>query len=85
LVAVGYENLNQFGDAAKEYEAAADAARFDADRDLARANAARAYQAGGQREPAIKIWQDIIKNPNSPAAAEGHVRLGELTATPMKV
>jgi len=85
LIAAGYEDLDQFANAAKEYEAAAGAARFDADRDVARANAARAYQAAGQREPAIKIWQDLIKNPNSPAATEGHVRLGELTAAPMKV
>ena len=85
LTAVGYENLNQFVEAAKEYEAAAGVARFDADRDVAKASAARAYQAAGQREPAIKLWQELIKNPNSPAATEGHVRLGELTATQIKV
>jgi predicted negative regulator of RcsB-dependent stress response len=85
LTAVGYEGLGKSVEAAKEHEAAASAARFDSDRDAAKASAARAYQAGGKREEAIKIWQELAKDPDAPAAAEARVRLGELTATPMKV
>jgi predicted negative regulator of RcsB-dependent stress response len=84
LAAVGYQDFGKPLDAAKEYEAAAKAARFDADRDLARADAASAYQAAGKRDEALKIWTDLAKDTKSPAAAEARVRLGELEATPAK-
>jgi predicted negative regulator of RcsB-dependent stress response len=84
LIAVGYLELGKSLEAAKEYETAAKVARFDADRDLANADAASAYQAAGKRESAIKIWTKLAQDPKSPAAAEARVRLGELEAQVVK-
>jgi predicted negative regulator of RcsB-dependent stress response len=84
LIAVGYLQLGKPLEAAKEYETAAKGARFDADRDLSNADAASAYQAAGKRDEALKIWTELAKNPQSPAAAEARVRIGELEAAPAK-
>jgi tetratricopeptide (TPR) repeat protein len=84
LVASGYEGLNRWAEAAKEYEAAADVARFDADKASARAMAARAYQAGGNKAAATKIWTDLLADPKSTFATEAKIRLGELDAAPIK-
>ncbi len=84
LVAAGYEGLNKWPDAAKQYEAAAGVARFDADKQSARAMAARAYQAGGDKPAATKIWTDLLADPKSTFASEAQIRLGELQATPAK-
>ncbi len=84
LLAAGYEGLNRNSEAAKEYEDAAQAARFEADKDRAKANAARAYQVAGNRNAAISIWTDLSKaTPESPVADEAKVRLGELEASPI--
>lgn len=84
LVASGYEGLNKWPEAAKEYEAAAEVARFDADKANARAMAARAYQAGGNKSAAAKIWTDLLADPKSTFAVEAQIRLGELQAAPVK-
>ena len=84
LTASGYEGLNKWAEAAKEYEAAAEVARFDADKASARAMAARAYQAGGNKAAAVKIWTDLLADPKTTFAVEAQIRLGELQATPVK-
>lgn len=81
----GYEGLTKWADAARTYQAAADAARFDADKSQAQAMAARALQAGGDKAGAIKIWQSLLDNPKSGFDGEAKVRLGELQAEPIKV
>jgi predicted negative regulator of RcsB-dependent stress response len=81
----GYEGLTKWPDAARTYQQAADAARFDADKAQAQAMAARALQAGGDKAGAIKIWQSLLDNPKSGFGSEAQVRLGELQAEPIKV
>ncbi len=84
LVASGYEGLNKWPEAAKEYQAAADVARFDADKAGALAMAARAFQAGGNKAEAVKIWNGLLVDPTTGFATEAKIRLGELEATPIK-
>lgn len=84
LVATGYEGLTKWAEAAKEYEAAAESARFDADKQTALASAARAYQAGGDKASAVKIWNQLLANPASTFTTEAKIRLGELEAVPAK-
>lgn len=84
LVASGYEGLTKWAEAAKEYESAAAIARFDADKASAMAMAARAYQAGGNKAAATKIWTDLLADPKSSFATEAQIRLGELQAAPVK-
>ena len=84
LMASGYEGLTQWSQAAKEYEDAAAVARFAADKESARAMAARALQAGGDKAGAAKIWNDLLADPKSAFATEAKIRLGELQAAPIK-
>lgn len=85
LQGTGYEAMNRWGDAARSYLSAADAARFDEEKAQARAMAARAYQAGGDKSSAIKIWETLKADPKAGFATEADVRLGELQAEPMKL
>jgi tetratricopeptide (TPR) repeat protein len=84
LTAAGYEGMNRNANAAQEYEAAAGVARFDSDRDRAKANAALDYAAAGNKAAAIKIWSDLAKDPKSQVSGEAKVRLGELEASPAR-
>jgi predicted negative regulator of RcsB-dependent stress response len=84
LTAAGYEGLTQWPQAAKQYESAAEIARFDADKASARAMAARAYQAGGDKAAAAKIWTDLMSDSKGAFATEAKIRLGELQAAPVK-
>jgi predicted negative regulator of RcsB-dependent stress response len=84
LMAAGYEGMGRNADAAKEYEAAVQAARFDIDRDQAKAGAAREYEAAGNRAAALKLWTELSNDPKSPVAAEAKVRLGALEASVTK-
>jgi predicted negative regulator of RcsB-dependent stress response len=84
LMAAGYEGLAKWPQAAKEYEDAAAIARFDADRNSAHAMAARAYQSGGDKAAATKIWTELASDPKSTFATEAKIRLGELEAAPIK-
>lgn len=85
LEGAGYEGLAKWGDAAKAYEQAASAARFDEEKSQAQAMAARAYQTGGDKANAVKIWESLLKDPKNGFDNEAKVRLGELQAEPMKV
>jgi predicted negative regulator of RcsB-dependent stress response len=82
LTAVGYEGLGQPLQAAKLYEEAAEAATTDLLRNEQRANAARAYQVGGNAEAARKLWSTLASDEGSPLADEARVRLGELAVQP---
>jgi predicted negative regulator of RcsB-dependent stress response len=84
LTASGYEGLAKWGEAAKEYLAAADAARIANDKASAQAMAARAYQQAGDKAAATKIWTNLLADPKSTFASEAEIRLGELQASPAK-
>lgn len=83
LAAAGYEGLGDFDKAAAEYREAAKAARFEADKDAAKAAEARAYMSADKKEEAISIWQEIADNPKSRNQLEAKLRLGELQAAPI--
>ena len=81
LIAAGYEQLGKLPEAAQQYRAAAQAARFEQDRDGYLANAARVLGAAGKNAEAIQIWQELAARPESAVNAEARVRLGELQAS----
>ncbi len=83
LMANGHEELGEFGPAAEEYETAATAAKFPAEKAQYRASAARAYMAGGKSAEAKAIWTELAADETGAGAAEAKVRLGELSARPM--
>ncbi len=85
LEAAGYEELKDFVAAAEQYKLAAGATQFPADKAKYQAAAARDYMVGGKPEEAKGIWAELAKDESVPEAAEARVRLGELTAKPMKI
>ena len=85
LEAAGYEGLKDFANAAEQFKLAAQVSRFPADKVEYQASAARDYQASGKIAEAKAIWTELEKNENPAVAGEARVRLGELSATPMKV
>ena len=85
LEAAGYEQLKDFVPAAEQYKLAAEATAFPVDRAKYQASAARDYMAAGKTEAAKAIWTELAKDESGPEAAEARVRLGELTARPMKI
>jgi predicted negative regulator of RcsB-dependent stress response len=85
LEAAGYEELKDFVAAAEQYDLAAKVTPFPADRARYQAGAARDYMAAGKADAAKRIWTELAKDESSPEAAEARVRLGELTAKPMKI
>jgi predicted negative regulator of RcsB-dependent stress response len=84
LEAAGYEELKDFTAAAEQYKLAAMATPFPVDKAKYQAGAARDYMAAGKSDQAKAIWTELAKDESSPEAAEARVRLGELTARPMK-
>ena len=85
LEAAGYEELKDFVAAAEQYNLAAKTTTFPVDKAKYRAAAARDYMAAGKTEDATRIWTELAKDESTPEAAEARVRLGELTAKPMKI
>ena len=85
MEAAGYEELKDYLKAADEYQKAANAARFPADKSLYRGDAARSFAAAGKKAEAKAIWTDLAKEEGTPMAAEARVRLGELEAEPVKI
>jgi tetratricopeptide (TPR) repeat protein len=81
LMAAGYEQLGKLNEAAQNYRAAAQAARFPEDRDSYLANAARVLSVAGKNAEAVQIWQELAAREASPVSAEARVRLGELRAS----
>jgi predicted negative regulator of RcsB-dependent stress response len=84
LEAAGFEELKDFAAAAEQYKRAGQATEFPVDKAKYEAAAARNFMAAGKPEEARAIWTELIKDETSPEAAEARVRLGELTAKPMK-
>jgi tetratricopeptide (TPR) repeat protein len=82
LLASGYEQLNNFAKAAKEYEAGAAKARFDADRQRYQSFAASDYLRAGDAASAKRIWTVLAADSKGTVAGEARVRLGELLAKP---
>jgi predicted negative regulator of RcsB-dependent stress response len=85
LEAAGYEELKEFVAAAEQYDLAAKATRFPVDKAKYQAAAARDFMAAGKTEEAKRIWTELAKDESTPESAEARVRLGELTAKPMKI
>jgi predicted negative regulator of RcsB-dependent stress response len=81
----GYGQMGKPDEAAKKYEAAAGATRYDFEKTYQLAKAARSYQSAGNTAKARDIWMKLSTDPNaSGMASEAHVRLGELEAQPAK-
>ncbi|HUR00432.1 MAG TPA: hypothetical protein VM166_13335 [Gemmatimonadaceae bacterium] len=85
LEADGYEEMKNFAAAADQYKLAVEATRFPAEKKQFRASAARAYMAAGKLAEAKAIWSELAKDETGPEAAEAKVRLGEVTAQPVKI
>ena len=85
LEADGYEELKDFVTAAAQYEVAAKATRYPADKAQYQAAAATDYMAAGKTDQAKALWTELAKDETGPMAAEAKVRLGELLAKPMTV
>ena len=85
LEADGYQGLNDFTSAASQYKLAADAAKFPAEKAQYRASAARSYMAAGKLVEAKAIWEELAKDETGAEANEARVRLGEVSAQPMKI
>lgn len=81
MLGAGYEGLNQFDRAAAEYQTAAELTRFPNDAAAFKANAARAFMAGGKADSARVIWAALAAEPKGSMVSEARVRLGELTST----
>ena len=84
LLADGLVDQGKASEAATKYREAAEKAVFPADRDIYLANAARALQAAGKKDEALKLWQQLASDAESVQSAEAHVRIGELSAKPAK-
>ena len=84
LTAVGYEGMGRYADAAKLYEETARNAASEAERHQFEADAARAYQLGGDRTNALRLWTALTKIDGQGVADEARVRVGELEAKPAK-
>ncbi len=82
VMAGGYDQLKKYKEAGAEYEAAAKAARFDADRQREQSLAAKAYLNGGDSAKAKAIWTELGADSKGTVAGEARVRLGEMAATP---
>ncbi len=82
VMATGYEQLKKFTEAAREYDAAAEVARFKADGERYRALAAKAYLTAGDSTKAKAMWTELGADSKGTVAGEARVRLGELTAKP---
>ena len=82
LLAAGYEQTRKLAQAATEYEEAAKAARFDADRQRYQSFAAEDYLLAGRKDDAKRIWTLLAADSKGTVAGEARMRLGELEATP---
>ena len=84
LKAVGYEGKQQFDKAAEHYLAAVAKASLSGEKDYLKGEAARALTAAGKKAEALKVWEELAAKFDSPMAGEARIRIGELTAAPVK-
>ncbi|HKO16629.1 MAG TPA: tetratricopeptide repeat protein [Gemmatimonadaceae bacterium] len=83
LIADGFAQLGKPGDAAKQYEKAADATIYPNEKAYQQAKAARAFAAAGDTAQARQLWSTLAADDQvQSVAAEARVRLAELTAKP---
>jgi predicted negative regulator of RcsB-dependent stress response len=80
MIGAGYADSKRYDEAAAHYLKSADRSQFPADKDVMRAEAARAYGMGGKSAEARKIWAQLAADRESPVMNEAKVRLGELDA-----
>ncbi len=78
VLASGLEQLKKHKEAAEHYEKAAEAARFDPDRQRYEALAASAYLNGADTTKARALWTKLGADSKGTVAGEARVRLGEL-------
>jgi tetratricopeptide (TPR) repeat protein len=80
LKGAGLEQSGKQAEAAAEYEKASAASETDLGRASFRSDAARAHLAAGNRDAALRIWEDMAADDTSPLSGEAKVRIGELKA-----
>lgn len=81
LIGDGYMQMGKAADAARQYDASADASAMKLEKAAARAKAARAYAVAGDTAKARHIWSALVDDPDAQSvSAEARIRLGELTA-----
>jgi predicted negative regulator of RcsB-dependent stress response len=83
VLAGGLEQLKKHREAGAQYEKAAEAARFDPDRERYETLAASAYLNAGDTTKAREIWTKLGADSKGTVAGEARVRLGELDAKPV--
>lgn len=81
LMAAGFESQGNFEQAAVRYEAAAEAAGSETERDGHRLSQARALMRSGKNAEAIALFEALREKRDSPYSQEAAVRLGELQAS----
>ena len=84
LKAAGYEGKLQFDKAAEHYQAAVAKASLSGEKDYLKGEAARALTAAGKQAEAKKLWEELAAKVDSPMSGDARIRLGELTAAPIK-
>ena len=85
LVGDGYMQMGKASDAAKAYEAAANATSLVNEKQFQQAKAARAYETARDTAKARQLWSALADDPKAgPFTGEARLRLGELTATTAK-
>jgi predicted negative regulator of RcsB-dependent stress response len=82
LIGAGQEGAGKPLDAASAYARAAEATRFEAERDQLKMDQARTLAAGGDKAGATAIYAEISGREDSPYGGEARLRLGELSALP---
>jgi predicted negative regulator of RcsB-dependent stress response len=82
LIAAGHSQMQQPAEAAAAFERAAAASNFAAEKDALRSQAARAQLDAGNREAAIKIWEELANSETAAVATEARLRLGQVQSKP---
>lgn len=78
LQAAGKASKGEAAASATDYEAAAAAAQLEQERQQYQMEAARQHVAAGNAAAAIKLYQSIAAEEDSPFASEARLRLGEV-------
>jgi predicted negative regulator of RcsB-dependent stress response len=84
LRAAALEQTGKPAEAAEEYLKASRANALQGEAESLKADAARAYLVAGKKAEALKIWQEMASNPASVLYNEALLRVGELTAEPIR-
>jgi len=82
LVAGGYEQLKKYPEAAAAFQKAAASYKYESEKAVALASAARDLLLAGKVDDAKAIYRQLAADPEGFGAAEARVRLGEMEAKP---